>query len=272
MTDQSLTSNRRGALTVGHGAGSSLTKEIESTMPLFPARTYKALRYSTSCLLTVTNGIPGGYVFRANDLFDPDFTGTGHQPMGFDQMMISYNHFTVVKAWIKVIFRNTSTSGGPCTVCIRQDADSAIILSIDRVVEFGGSVIDTLSYPGQYGANAALTLGVSIAKLQGLSQTALTADPTLRGNAASSPSEISYFHVMAWDSSGKSCSVACDVVLEQLACFTEPRDFAQSLRQHAETARLLDSYKQKIEMYESMDTKTDAILDGSVWVSEPLSK
>jgi len=194
-------------------------------MPIFPAKVKKHLRYSTTFQLTCTAGAVASYVFRANDLFDPDFTSTGHQPMGFDQMMLSYNHFVVAAARIKVTCRN-KTNTTPFTVCIRQDASSTPLTVIDRILEFGGLVtadIDT------FGATSTtLELAIDIARLQGLTHPLMIADPTLRGDAATSPTEVTYFHIQCWDTAAATSTCNFDVILEQLAYFIEPRDLIES--------------------------------------------
>lgn len=74
-----------------------------------PASSRGTLRYiQTGLNLDAAASIPAKYYFRANDLFDPDYTGTGHQPMGFDQWMTLYNKFTVTSSKIKVVFNNTT--------------------------------------------------------------------------------------------------------------------------------------------------------------------
>lgn len=201
----------------------------EPWMPIFPASTTKKLRYSTTFALTSTSGvITGTQVFRANDLFDPDFTGTGHQPMGFDQLMAFYNHFCVVRA--KIIIQAKNTTDSFPTICIRVDADSTALTSIDRIVEFGGCVTEDLDTKLGYGATKKLQLSVDIAKLQGVNPVALTADENLKGTAAASPTEISYFHVTLWNTAGTTSSAQFDCILEQTAIFTEPRDLSLSLR------------------------------------------
>lgn len=206
----------------------------EPWMPLFPPRTTKWLRYSTAAAITCTSGIVSTYVFRANDLFDPDFTSTGHQPMGFDQMMIFYNHFCVISARLRVVFK-CQTATAP-TACIRVDADSTPITVIERIVEFGGCVTECLEAKGGYGANKELALNVSISKLQGVPLKAILADVNLRGTAASSPSEVSYFHLQLWDTTGVTGTAQIEVILEQQAVFTEPRDISQSLKSPAKLA------------------------------------
>jgi hypothetical protein len=171
------------------------------------------------------------HVFRANDLFDPDFTGTGHQPMGFDQLMVFYNHFCVVNSRIRVIFHNTGSSNP--TACIRIDADSTPITVIDRIVEFGCAVMETLEFKTGYGCNKELKLAVNIPRLQGVPRAAILADVNLRGTAAASPSEISYFHIQLWDASAVTSTCSFDVILEQEAVFTEPRDISVSMRSPA---------------------------------------
>jgi len=209
----------------------------EPWMPIFPARVTKRLRYSTTFSGATTSGaITSTQVFRANDLFDPDFTGTGHQPMGFDQLMVWYNHFAVRHAKITIVVKNTT--GSAPTVCLRVDADSTPLTVIDRIVELGGCVTESLEVKGSYGANKRLQMSLDVAKLQGVSPVALTADANLRGTAASSPAEISYFHITMWDTSGATGSMEVDVILEQEATFFEPRDITESLVQSREPSRV----------------------------------
>lgn len=202
--------------------------QIEPWMPIFPVVVTKKLRYSTTFQLTCTSGAAATYVFRANDLFDPDYTGTGHQPMGFDQMILFYNHFVVLSAKIKATVRN-KTNTSPFTACVRVDSNVTPITVIDRVLEFGGLVtaeVDTLSSACQL-----LELGVDIPKFQGLNRANALADSQLRGDAASSPGELVLFHVQIWDTAAFTSTANIDVVLEQTATFLEPRDLTESFHQ-----------------------------------------
>jgi hypothetical protein len=216
------------ALTTSVQNGNALTMVVEPWMPLFPARVVKTLRYSTTFALTSTSGVVTTYVFRANDLFDPDFTGSGHQPMGFDQMMLFFNHFVVTKARLRIVAKSTTTSF-PATVAIRQDANSTAITVIDQIVEFGGLVSVVLEAAGSFGSSKELDLSCDISKLSGVNPQAMTANPSLQGNAAASPAEVTYLHVQMWDTGGRTCTAQFDAILEQEAWFLEPRDITQSL-------------------------------------------
>jgi hypothetical protein len=165
-------------------------------------------------------------VLRANDLFDPEFTGTGHQPMGFDQLMLWYNHFVVARARLKCTFINASAS--PASVCIRQDGDSTAVTVIDRILEIGGLAKGDLEFKGVSGSMRTLSLGVDIANLQGVDHLALTSDPSLQGSSAASPLEVTYFHVAAWSTLGATTSIQVDAILEQDAYFCEPRNLIES--------------------------------------------
>jgi hypothetical protein len=220
----------------------TFTGIVEPWAPVFPARTKRKLRYSTNISLTSTSGVVATYVFSANGLFDPDISGTGHQPMGFDQLMLSYNHYTVTDAKIRCIFKNT-TSSVP-TVSIRVHPDTAPVTVIDQSIEYGLINTDALEIKGSYGANKEITEVVSIRKAQGV-QDVLDVIP-LSGTAAANPAEQTYFHVSMWDSSGTSGSCNVDVIIEYVAWFTEPRVLTPSLlKQISSLVRLDDDEKKK---------------------------
>jgi hypothetical protein len=169
------------------------------------------------------------YVFRANDLFDPDFTSTGHQPMGFDQMIVFYNHFAVDKSRILCTFKNQAT--GTMRVALRVDADTTPITNYDTLLEFGGLTTDTLESKGVYGANKELTLTADIPRLQGIPRKNITTDPSLIGNAGASPSDGTFFHISVWDPLGGGGTVGVDVLIEFGAWFFEPRNLTPSIKE-----------------------------------------
>lgn len=211
---------------------------FEPWMPIFPPFVTKRLRYSTTFVSGSTSGaITSTYIFRANSLYDPDYTAsTGdHQPMGYDQLMLWYNHYCVRKARIRLIAQNL---GGPTTVCLRVDGDNSPITVIDRIVEIGGCVIENLEGKSVAGSTRELMLSADIAKLQGVTQKTITADANLRGTAAANPVEVTYFHVTTWNTAGSTTSTQFDVVIEFLATFFEPRDMTESLAARVDAMKL----------------------------------
>lgn len=67
----------------------------------FPEMMTQKLKYAEAIRHTVTAGFLQ-YVFSANGLFDPNITGSGHQPLYFDQLMAIYNHYAVISSHIKI--------------------------------------------------------------------------------------------------------------------------------------------------------------------------
>lgn len=67
----------------------------------FADKTMVKLDYSSFISPTGT-AFPSFQICRLNGIFDPDFTGTGHQPYGYDQWKTFYNKSTVFASSIKV--------------------------------------------------------------------------------------------------------------------------------------------------------------------------
>lgn len=77
----------------------------------FPDRMCVKLKYFDKYSISITTGIPQAQVWRGNDCFDPDLTGSGHQPNGFDQWSAFYNFQTVVASAVRVrVFPTTVTT------------------------------------------------------------------------------------------------------------------------------------------------------------------
>lgn len=159
------------------------------------------------------------YVLSANGLYDPDITGIGHQPMGFDQMMLSYNHYCVLGSSIDVCFRNGSTSTP--SIAIRVAPDVTVASVIDSVLEYGLINTDTLDYKGVYGSVKRLRESVSIKKIQGVDN--VLDVEVLSGTAAANPVEQTYYHLLVWDTLGITSAVTFDCIIEFTVTFTEPR-------------------------------------------------
>jgi len=68
---------------------------------LFPDRARMKMPYFSGPI-AISGGVLEERVFCGNSLYDPDTTGTGHQPMNYDEMMLLYNRYYVAGSKIKV--------------------------------------------------------------------------------------------------------------------------------------------------------------------------
>lgn len=58
----------------------------------------------------------GTQIYRGNSCYDPDQTGAGGQPMGFDQFSIFYNKYRVTKSTLEISVSRSSESVRLCVV------------------------------------------------------------------------------------------------------------------------------------------------------------
>lgn len=99
----------------------------------FPPRYIVKLRYGQEGWETPTGTTLGVQQFRANSPFDPDFTGTGHQAYGLDQISLLYRYCRVMGMAYRVTL---STDGNAhFVVGVRTDSDSSTIASYYQMIE-----------------------------------------------------------------------------------------------------------------------------------------
>lgn len=76
----------------GMGRGSPLASELPAT-----------LIYSDRIVANPGVGATDIYTFRLNSLFDPDYSYTGHQPRGFDQLALLYHRYRVNAVKVEIV-------------------------------------------------------------------------------------------------------------------------------------------------------------------------
>ena len=90
--------------------------------------------------------IVGNYIFNANSLHDPDRTGVGHQPMGFDQLKAMYNRYKVYACSYKATISSPNT---PLWVAAGFKNGSAPFASVEENDESAHSKSVLVSDGGQ---------------------------------------------------------------------------------------------------------------------------
>jgi len=215
------------------------TKYVKTGQPYMPSvskqmvpmfnklkRTLKYVDFGLS-LNPGVGGTLATYTFSANGLYDPNITGVGHQPMGFDQLIPFYNHYTVIGARIKATFINTSATS-QCFVGIMATAASSIsTTNFGTLIEQGNITYTNLALSGQDASQVDLIHKVSIGKFMGRRN--ILSEDDFRGSAAANPTEQVYFQLVAAPhSSVDLAALVVNVEVEYITIFTEPKELASS--------------------------------------------
>lgn len=113
----------------------------------------------------ITSGITSTAVIRLNSLFDPDQTGVGHQPRGYDQWKLFYLNYVVSRCDYEIVF--SVTDKAMQFACLSEGNASTGTISV-------GTPLECSELPNsQYGVQAVggpplkFSGSVSIPKIMG---------------------------------------------------------------------------------------------------------
>lgn len=200
-----------------------------TTVPVglgFPKKMVMTHNYvETVSLLTGATGGLASYLFSCNSMYDPNSSGTGHQPMYFDQMSALYDHYTVIGSMATIKITNR-VSNNPLTVNVGAfiNDDTTVTGTIDSLRE--NSSVQNRIHQGNTTRPTIFRLKWSAKKTFGGS---ILGNDDLQGTASSSPLEQSYFSIFA-DSSGSTNQSQLDVTIEikYIAVWDELKELASS--------------------------------------------
>jgi len=89
-----------------------------------PKQLFNRLKYAETVNITLGITGLGSYLFSCNGLYDPNITGTGHQPMYFDQFSALYDHYTCLKSTMKATV--VAHPNAALIFAVGQDDDTTI--------------------------------------------------------------------------------------------------------------------------------------------------
>jgi len=184
----------------------------------FPRTMRAVLRYSETVNLDATALTPAHYVFRAGSIFDPNYTGVGHQPYGHDTYQSIYNHYRVVKSVCKI---SNASNGANNIIGISLTDDVSVQLDYDTLRE----VKPTKFIPLAGGRNP-MTLSMEYNSAQSFPGQG-QATTALFGN---NPAEEMYFDIWSQGNltTNNPDAVAVAVCIEYYVEFSELKDLGGS--------------------------------------------
>lgn len=184
---------------------------------------YVRMRYVQDVDLDPVIGTATSVGFSALGLYDPYVPVGGHQPLGFDQWMTFYDHYTVLGAKCSVTFSSNSTNpvgGGDAVVGIDLSDAGTGALSTTNIREQGNCAYAVLSASK---GSLSLSKTFSLKKFFGLRTKAIPDKYT--GNVAANPQETCVFRVFV---GGKTATqdpgpITCSVTVSYYVRLIEPK-------------------------------------------------
>lgn len=194
----------------------------QSNSSLYPKQNFAAqmpfaetkmamLKYvQTFSLSTIAGGLGGPeQVFRLNGLFDPDLTGVGHQPYGYDQITSIYNKYRVLGFSATIDFVNIS---GPAT------AGVMVLQPHLSIYSTGGKSLQTIKEqpqgqavfnPFTGGNHATIRIPMTtIARVNGVPEVAVLTDDSYAATSVMIPDFVPKIKINLVDAGGASGATA----------------------------------------------------------------
>ena len=202
-------------------------------LPLGFPKTMK-IRHKYVDEITLDPGVGGiaNHTYSANGMYDTDITGTGHQPLYFDQMGLIYDHYTVLGSQIKITYLpNSSSEQTPATFGVFLDDDSTFSYLTSTHILEGGQPMSKFNLAGaranRSGKPVSITLGYSTNKFFGVKNP--VGQDNYQGTTSANPTEKAYFQIWADAVSTNDPGLAVFMIeIEYTVVWSEKKFIAQS--------------------------------------------
>jgi hypothetical protein len=190
----------------------------------FPDKMLTKLRYVDTYLLSISSGSIAKQVMYVNSVFDPDNSGTGHQPLYRDTYAGIYDQYAVVSAKCKVKFMNLSSGDSLiCGMVIDDDASTSTTANTLCEQNHGQhTILPPIS--GSLSSHT-FTFDWDCKKILGIDP---FASETYKTPVASNPTEISSLLLWVTNTNATSFIVPVHFEMEQTILWTELTSPVQS--------------------------------------------
>lgn len=123
---------------------------------LLKDKTTAHLRYVDTVSVDAGAAAIVSHVFSANGLHDPDVTGTGHQPLMYDEYKLLYGQYRVISSTCKITpVGQTTASAVPSLYGVFLEADGVLDYSL------GTSIIEDQRVKGRWAMSGGANSGLS---------------------------------------------------------------------------------------------------------------
>lgn len=189
--------------------------------PVAP-RLLTTMKYNEELSFTsILSGSMDQYQMRLNSLFDPNYTGTGHQPFGFDQLTALYSRYRVYKCkWQITAEANDRFQMAVLPVNGAQTFSSASLAS-----EYPHSMTKMYSI----GGSAIVFRGACyLPRLGGDKRAEYRSDDRFQAQIGASPTEVMNLHIVANNTATGTIALAFNITLIFYAELFDPFPLSQS--------------------------------------------
>lgn len=187
-------------------------------------------RYLENLGLNTNSGVATTYTFLLNSAYDPNHTGTGHQPLGYDQMAAIFQKYTVVGARVNVRVWNRDADEYVGFAIYFSEHASPLSSGIQGLLEQGALkyVILPPSTTGGGGRSHTFSAKVSMKKFFKVSNIMDSDD--CRGTSTSNSVRPCFMHLIMWQPDGglSNATGSAYVMIDQATVWSGPNTLGQS--------------------------------------------
>jgi hypothetical protein len=174
---------------------------------------YCTLKYFEEFTNAMTTGAGAQQIMRLNSIFDPNSTGTGHNPYGYDQLAALYNRYRVLRTHYKIIFGNQAGSYNLVVVPINGALSSAITNNTTFESACEVPFAKKFTQAGGGAPTVVVSGVIELNKLNGVRLVEYLADDRFEAQIGANPAEVINLVIGTYNPTGSTINATFTVEL-----------------------------------------------------------